>query len=583
MSPRLPRCFPFYASDLSCPERFLTGPVPSKTNCEGMKIRGWVPVLLVALLAFNGLTLWRLGLPQAQAWFGSWVGEQQLGYALAGLLSLLLLIPPLWLSRRVPVIRRKRGRVLLLLFLYNTAIMAGLIRYAHSPRIQPEISASATPTINPTPIVALSTAEPEATRTPTALVKPEIAWPQATPTSEVRPPATADSRPEPGPAVDDFAEIDRHALAATPADERDLKSLARYLVGPARNDREKTRAIYRWVTDRIAYDADAFFRGDLPGGAAEETLRRRLSVCDGYSKLTQALGREAGLDVEIISGFARGYGADSNKGENHAWNAVHLPEGWCLLDTTWGAGSLGDDHKFHKKFEEFYFLPPAERLATTHWPKEKRWLLLDRPFSWEQFQQQPKLSPEFYQLGLKLPSTARGAVTASPTATVELIVPRQLVVTADLRSRSGQSSELATAVYRSGDRARIHIMAPCPGDFQVRVYAGAAEQTNFAQVAEYSLKAESGQAGGYPQLSKSMQIHQARLISPLSGVLSPGKHRFEIEIAGAETVFVDSWDTPLRRQGDRFIGDVEVKAGKVQIFAAFTSDRGEGIVSYQVR
>src|SRR5262249_29933569 len=47
------------------------------------------------------------------------------------------------------------------------------------------------------------------------------------------------------------ADIDKHALAATADDEASLDQLAQYLARPCKSDRDKARAIYRWITDRI--------------------------------------------------------------------------------------------------------------------------------------------------------------------------------------------------------------------------------------------------------------------------------------------------------------------------------------------
>src|SRR4051812_15796913 len=79
--------------------------------------------------------------------------------------------------------------------------------------------------------------------------------------------------------------IDRHALSAPPAVERSVSSLAACLVQPARNDQEKVRAIYRWMTDRIAYDAETFLSGAAPETRAEAILYRRRGVCSGYTAL----------------------------------------------------------------------------------------------------------------------------------------------------------------------------------------------------------------------------------------------------------------------------------------------------------
>src|SRR2546422_542446 len=76
-----------------------------------------------------------------------------------------------------------------------------------------------------------------------------------------------------------FAAIDRHALTAPPDVELTVERLAAYLVRPARDDREKMRALFRWMADRIAYDVQAFFQGQHGELRPEAVLRRRRAVC----------------------------------------------------------------------------------------------------------------------------------------------------------------------------------------------------------------------------------------------------------------------------------------------------------------
>ena len=65
-----------------------------------------------------------------------------------------------------------------------------------------------------------------------------------------------------------YAALDEHALKAPPEAEKSVEALARYLVEPAKNDREKARVIFRWITDRIRYDTESFFKGKVTDGSA---------------------------------------------------------------------------------------------------------------------------------------------------------------------------------------------------------------------------------------------------------------------------------------------------------------------------
>lgn len=188
--------------------------------------------------------------------------------------------------------------------------------------------------------------------------------------------------------------IDQYALQVPPEAEESVASLAKYLTEPAENDREKVRAIFRWMTDRIAYDAEAFLarRFDDPSPAA--VLKKRLCICGGYARLFEALCKDAGVEVACIRGYLKGYGykpEDKDPGISHMWNAVKCGGQWHLVDVTLSAGYL-EAGKFVKHFNELHFFIRPDQLVFTHLPIEAKWQLLDRPVSEAEFRKFAKVS-----------------------------------------------------------------------------------------------------------------------------------------------------------------------------------------------
>jgi transglutaminase-like putative cysteine protease len=209
----------------------------------------------------------------------------------------------------------------------------------------------------------------------------------------------------------DFKEIDQHALKAPALAEDSIDTLAEYLVKPAKNDREKARAIYRWITDRIAYDADGFFSGQLGDNSPQAVLKRRMSVCQGYAALYEALAKQAKLEAVLVSGAAKGIGTRAG---GHAWNAVKIDDKWHLLDATWGAGSCdGNSKKFIKRFTNYYFLIEPDALILSHLPRTEKWQLLGTPVPNDEFMKWPKIGTDLIQSGIK-PEELRKRLTDNP-------------------------------------------------------------------------------------------------------------------------------------------------------------------------
>ncbi|MFP4362491.1 MAG: transglutaminase domain-containing protein [Spirochaetia bacterium] len=199
----------------------------------------------------------------------------------------------------------------------------------------------------------------------------------------------------------DFTTIDAHALAAPRSATRSMEALAQYLIEPAETDLEKTRAIFRWITENIEYDVGAFFSGRPSSGSPQDTLRSGRSVCSGYSGLFTELATLAGLEVVSVNGYAKGYGynqGDTFSSTNHAWNAVRIDGEWYLLDSTWGAGHV-NGRRFVRRYNEFYFLTPPEEFIFTHLPTDPQWQLLDDPLTLNEFENQVYVRPEIFVYG----------------------------------------------------------------------------------------------------------------------------------------------------------------------------------------
>jgi hypothetical protein len=196
--------------------------------------------------------------------------------------------------------------------------------------------------------------------------------------------------------------IDRHALKAPAEAEESLESLAKYLAAPCKTDRDKARAIFCWITDRVAYDAESYFAKKREDNSPEAVLKSRKAVCAGYANLFADLARRVGLEVATVSGFAKGVGYEPDKRlteTNHAWNAVRIDGEWQLIDATWGAGYL-KDKEYVKRFTPHYFLVDPEKLIFSHLPADEKWQLRAPIVEADEFWQQPKVDRGLWELGV---------------------------------------------------------------------------------------------------------------------------------------------------------------------------------------
>lgn len=210
-----------------------------------------------------------------------------------------------------------------------------------------------------------------------------------------------------------FADLDNYAKNAPEHVSKNLKSLAKYLSLRANNDTEKARLVFSWVAHHIRYDDVAYNTKHYSDEKPATVLKRRLAVCAGFSALFESLAKEIGLEVQVISGYAKGYGNERHVAKiNHDWNAVQIDGEWKLIDVTWGNG-FGRETvrglKSEKKFDDFWFFTPPEQFVFSHLPESRRWQLIRKELSLREFNMLPKLDNRLFELGFDSKSILEAA------------------------------------------------------------------------------------------------------------------------------------------------------------------------------
>lgn len=101
------------------------------------------------------------------------------------------------------------------------------------------------------------------------------------------------------------------------------------IMKPEMDDMEKELAIHDYIVLHTAYDYDHFQNNTIPGDSynAYGVLLKGTAVCQGYAEAAQLMLTLAGIDSQIVTGYAGGGG--------HAWNKVKIDGEYYNLDTTW--------------------------------------------------------------------------------------------------------------------------------------------------------------------------------------------------------------------------------------------------------
>jgi hypothetical protein len=390
-------------------------------------------------------------------------------------------------------------------------------------------------------------------------------------------------------AADRFAEIDQHALRAPASVTASAEQLAAYLSQGLSSETDKARAAYRWVTDSVAYDTNAFFTGARADESVEGVLASRRGVCAGYSRLYAEICRRMGLTVETVSGYAKGYGYAPGAvfvGTNHDWNAVLIDGAWQLMDCTWGAGHVGTDKRFVKEYTDFFFMPPPFRFILSHLPENPRWQLLDTAWTKEQFAEGVFVYPPAYSLGIDARSHTKAVFPSSGRERLLFDAPPGVLAIASV---DGNDNGALTQIVEGG--FEVLCAFANAGRHTLSIYATTRDSTRdrYSAVMSYAVEVAQGlgETADFPSSYSNYTARRVTLVEPFTRILAAGSSvAFRLSIPDAVKVAVinaGTWSY-LPRQEGQFSGSVPVSPGRVSLCAQFPDRDGyEGILDYTAR
>ncbi|RFM27471.1 transglutaminase domain-containing protein [Deminuibacter soli] len=217
------------------------------------------------------------------------------------------------------------------------------------------------------------------------------------------------------------------AVALTPA------LLAAEVTAGDSTDRQKVNSIMQWIAANIAYNlrtnlratytdnketpADTGSLKPLNDRVAEMVLQRGMAVCEGYARLFASLCNYAGVQSELVRGYAK-TGRNRFFRSNHTWNAVLIDSSWYLLDPTWASGYINYRNEFEPHFDDTYFLASPRAFLMDHYPEDLRWTLLAEPPALKEFDRSPFCTTAFVQMHVQSVFPSTGTLYARPGDTL---------------------------------------------------------------------------------------------------------------------------------------------------------------------
>ncbi|NME69122.1 transglutaminase domain-containing protein [Flammeovirga aprica] len=193
--------------------------------------------------------------------------------------------------------------------------------------------------------------------------------------------------------------VDQYVKENYPKRFSSIEKFANRVKSDFNTKEEQARAVYCWMAYNISYNVKGLneqkvFKYSYSNEAqkleiekqifqeiAQDALKDKTAVCDGYSKLYKAVCDQLSIECEVVEGFSRVYLSDLNRkfqNPDHAWNAIKIDGKWYLVDVTWGAGYLDESMKFVWEYEPLYFKGSPEVFFRNHYPSDTKWLFLNK-------------------------------------------------------------------------------------------------------------------------------------------------------------------------------------------------------------
>jgi transglutaminase-like putative cysteine protease len=269
------------------------------------------------------------------------------------------------------------------------------------------------------------------------------------------------------------------AIASMPANvETSIESVAQYIVSKETDPVLRVKALHDYVADRVAYDAESYFAGVYPPQDAETVFRTRKSVCAGYAKLLEALGKAAGVEIVYVTGKSRSQVSELS-GQGHAWNGVKVNGQWYLIDPTWDSGYVSREKGFTKNYRTEYLMPPPEVIGITHFPKDPAWQLRSNPINQGEFLRQPMMRPKFFADGLSLISPQRSQVDTNSDAVISLANPQKRWILASYNPKGSSGSQNCGQPIQD---KQVSCPLPSSGNYEVSLFTSTENRGKFDYV-----------------------------------------------------------------------------------------------------
>ncbi|EAW14766.1 putative SH3 domain protein (Cyk3) [Aspergillus clavatus NRRL 1] len=268
-----------------------------------------------------------------------------------------------------------------------------------------------------------------------------------------------------------------------------------YVCRPYKSDVQRLRAIFTWVSEKIAWDEPV----EEIGVDLKRILQTRRGSPQEVAFLVKEMCTAVGLHADVVQGFLKSPGElfelDSLSRPNHWWNAVLVDGEWRIIDCSLASPTNPMRNQFvttnSAAAESWYFLARPLEICYTHVPLYPEEQHICPPVSPDVLLALPAACPPYFKMNLQFPDydTSLVRIEGLEVLQIRLLVPPDVECAAEVeapafaRDADGDFFESGEIVRKRalvqpdwvGGQKRFTVKAVLPGDEgqgTVKIYAG---------------------------------------------------------------------------------------------------------------
>lgn len=268
-----------------------------------------------------------------------------------------------------------------------------------------------------------------------------------------------------------------------------------YVCRPYKSDIQRLRAIFTWVSEKIAWDEPV----EEIGIDLKRVLQTKRGSPQEVAFLVKEMCAAVGLHAEVIRGFLKTPGElheyDGVARANHWWNSVLVDGEWRIMDCSLASPTNPQRNLFVTNntsvAESWYFLARPLEICYTHLPLSPHEQHICPPISPDVLMALPAACPPYFKLNMQFPDydTSVVRIEGLEVMQIRLLVPADVECAAEVEA-PGFACDADGDCFENGEtvrkralvqpdwingQKRITVKAVLPGDEgqgMVKIYAG---------------------------------------------------------------------------------------------------------------